>query len=229
MAGVWTFGVEPLAQTETAAALLRRVTGLVLAAEDDEPAVEQMIDDLRRAEAALTGRVPHYGSPRVGADVDADGRVYLDHGRDIGAYNPCFPEYEVAVDGDRATGEVTFPIAYEGPPGIVHGGFLALFFDCVVQHHHCEVGQAGKTTSLSLRYRRPAPLLRRLSFTVERRASRSDGDPAGVGRRGAGSVGRIHSIGRILDGDLLLCEAEVDAVAGDRTALPEVSPRRSHP
>ena len=85
--------------------------------------------------------------------------MYLDHGRDIGAYNPSFPEYDLTVDGPRATGTVTFPIAYEGPPGVVHGGFLALFADCIAQHHNCEVGVAGKTVSLAIRYRRPAPLL----------------------------------------------------------------------
>ena len=213
MATTWTFGVEPLAQTETAAALLRRVTGLVLAAEGEEPAVERLIEDLRRAEDALAARVPPGAVPRVGAAAGGDGRVYLDHGRDIGAYNPCVPAYDLTADGDRATGRVTFPVAYEGPPGIVHGGFLALFFDGAVQHHHCLAGQAGRTTSLALRYRRPAQLLTPLAFEIERRA----GD------------GRIRSTGRLLDGDRLLCEAEVDAIAGDRAALPAVSARRSRP
>jgi acyl-coenzyme A thioesterase PaaI-like protein len=136
--------------------------------------------------------------------------VYLDHARDIGAYNPCFPEYEIEVDGDQARGSVTFPIAYEGPPGIVHGGFLAVFFDCVVQHHNCDVGVAGKTTSLGLRYRRPVPLLTALGFTIDRSLVE----------------GRLHSVGRLLVAERVLCEAEVDAIAGDRSALPEVSPRR---
>ncbi|MDD9368551.1 MAG: hypothetical protein PV358_00405, partial [Acidimicrobiales bacterium] len=72
-------------------------------------------------------------------------------------------------------------------------------------------GVAGKTTSMALRYRRPTPLLTPLAFTIERIAA----------------DGRIRSNGRLLDGDRVLCEAEVDAVAGDRAALPEVSPRRS--
>jgi hypothetical protein len=206
----WTFGVAPLAQTVRAAALLRRVTGLLLAAEGEDPAVDRLITDLERAEAALAARVPGDTGPRVGPAAGGDGRVYLDHARDIGAYNACFPEYEIAVDGDRATGSVTFPLAYEGPPGVVHGGFLAVFFDCVVQHHNCDVGVAGKTSSLALHYRRPAPLATPLDFAVERSA----GD------------GRIRSTGTLLLGDRVLCEAEVDAVAGDRSALPEVSPRR---
>jgi len=209
----WTFGVEPLAQTERAAALLRRVTGLALAVEGEDPAVEQLIADLERAEDALAARAPAGAPPRIGSAADSDGRVYVDHARDIGAYNPCFPEYEIAVDGDRATGTVTFPIPYEGPPGIVHGGFLAVFLDCAVQHHNCDVGRAGKTTSLTLRFRRPTPLLAPLTFTIERRV---DDD-------------RIRSTARLVLDDRVLCEADVDAIAGDREALPAVSPRRSGP
>jgi acyl-coenzyme A thioesterase PaaI-like protein len=206
----WTFGAEPLAQTERAAALLRRVTGLIQALEQEQPAVEFLIQSLAEAEIVLASVVPTGTAPRVGAAASGDGRVYLDHARDIGAFNPCFPEYEIEVEEDHAHGTVAFPIAYEGPPGIVHGGFLAVFFDCVVQHHNCDVGTAGKTTSLALRYRRPVPLLATLQFMVER--STTDG--------------RIHSVARLLTGELVLCEAEIDAVAGDRTALPEVSPRK---
>ena len=160
---------------------------------------------------AVAMRVPADPAPRVGAAAGGDGRAYVDHARDIGAYNPNFPLYDIVVDDDRATGSVEFPLMYEGPPGIVHGGFLGVFFDCAVQHHNCDVGVAGKTTSMALRYRRPVPLLTPLTFTIER----------------AAAGGRIRSTARLLDDDRLLCEAEVDAVAGDRAALPEVSPRRS--
>lgn len=219
----WAFGNEPLPQTVAAAGLLRRVTGLLQALEDHEPAVDRLVADLERAEAELAAVVPPSPTPRVGAAADADGRAYVDHARDVGAFNPCFPTYEIAVDGGQATGTVSFPVAYEGPPGIVHGGFLALFFDCVVQHHNCDVGVAGKTTSLALRYRRPAPLLTPLRFTIERSAAN----------------GRIRSTAQLLlasaagaDRDTVqrvMCEAVVDAVAGDRASLPEVSGRRRRP
>lgn len=212
MAERWTFGVEPLPQTEQAADLLRRVTGLLQALEGEEPAVDELIVDLQRAAAALAERIPADATPRVGLAAGGDGRAYVDHARDIGAFNPAFPEYEMdQVDTERASGTVTFPLVYEGPPGIVHGGFLALFFDCVVQHHSCDAGIAGKTTSLALRYRRPVPLLAPLAFTVDRVV----GDD------------RIRSTARLLDGERLLCEAEVDAIAGVRENLPDVSPRRT--
>jgi hypothetical protein len=207
----WTFGAEPLPQACRAAALMRRVTALILALEHEEADVDRLIAELQEVEGALSRRVPPDPAPRVGAAASGDGRVYLDHSRDVGAYNPCFPEYDIAVDGDRAHGSVIFPVPYEGPPGTVHGGFLAVFLDCIVQHHNCDVGVAGKTMSLALRYRRPVPLLTTLSFTIER----SVGD------------GRIHSVATLLVHEQVLCQAEADAIAGDRAALPQVSPRRA--
>jgi len=206
----WKFGVAPLRQFNDFAAAVRSLTGLVLSLEAPHAALERLIATLRSAEAELGRLVPGNPAPRVGADATADGRVYLDHSRDIGAFNPCFPTYEIRIDGNRANGAVTFPIAYEGPPGLVHGGFLAVFFDSIIQHHNCDVGVAGKTTSLTVTYRRPTPLLTELQFEVER---------APEGRR-------IMSTARLVADGVVLCEAQMSAVAGDLARLPEVSPRR---
>jgi hypothetical protein len=209
----WSFGVAPLGESLELAPLLRSVAGLVLALERPHPALARLADALRSAEAELGAVAPRGPAPRIGRDAASDGRVYLDHSRDIGAFNACFPTYRIRVDGDRASGTVAFPIVYEGPPGLVHGGFLALFFDSVVQHHNCDLGLAGKTTSLSVSFRRPTPLLTELRFEVERSVAE----------------GRIRSAARLLAGDTVLCDAQVDAVAGDRSRLPEVSPRRPAP
>jgi hypothetical protein len=209
----WTFGVEPLPQATAIAPLLRRLTGLVLSLDGDDPAMARLIDDLRAAEQALAGRVPQGSSPRLGVDAPADRRPYVDHSRDIGAYNACFPEYEIVVDGSRATGTVTFPLAFEGPPGIVHGGVLATFFDCVVQHHNCDVGVAGKTTSLLVEYRRPTPLDVPLAFEIDREADER----------------RISSQVTLRLGDTTLCTATMEAIVGDRSRLPHVPPREPTP
>jgi hypothetical protein len=207
----WSFGVEPLPQSSTVASLMRRVAGLVLSLETSQAAVERLISALRRAETELERLAPTNLAPRIGPDAPADARAYIDHSRDVGAFNPAFPTYDLRVDGDRATGTVAFPLVYEGPPGIVHGGFLALFFDSVVQHHNCDLGLAGKTTALTIKYRKPTPLLTELAFEVDRAADER----------------RITSRARLLSGGVVLCEAEVSAVAGNLAALPPVSPRRS--
>jgi hypothetical protein len=209
----WTFGEPPLPETIDLAAVLRRVIGLALAQEHPSTQLREVTEQLLAAERSLAADAPGSTRPRVGADADGDGRVYLDHARDIGSFNPSFPIYEIAVDGDAATGTVSFPIAYEGPPGIVHGGFQAVFFDCVVQHHNCDVGVAGKTTDLQLRYRRPTPLLTPLDFAIDRTV---DGD-------------RIESNARLMIDGKVCTEARMLAVAGDRSALPAVSARRPPP
>jgi hypothetical protein len=207
----WSFGAEPLPEALELAPLLRRVAGLVLSLEAPHPALDRLAAALREAEAELAKVAPADAAPRIGAAAASNGRVYLDHSGDVGVFNPCFPSYQIRVDGDRASGTVRFPLVFEGPPGIVHGGFLALFFDSVVQHHNCELGLAGKTTSLAVRYRRPTPLLTELAFEIERSVA----------------DGRIRSTARLMAGGAVLCEAEVGAVAGDRAALPEVSARRT--
>jgi hypothetical protein len=206
----WTFGVEPLAQTFEVAPLLRRIAELAVAFEHDDPAVARLVADLRAAEATLAARVTADPVPRLGADAPPGRRPYVDHSRNIGAFNPCFPDYDIRVDGPHATGTVTFPVAFEGPPGVVHGGVLATFFDCVVQHHNCDVGVAGKTTSLLVEYRRPTPLAAPLRFDITRETDDR----------------RITSRAHLFRDDDLLCTATMQAVAGDRANLPFVPRRR---
>ena len=110
----------------------------------------------------------------------------------------------------QATGTVSFPVCYEGPPGYVHGGFLGVFFDCVVQHHNCLRGLTGRTRGLELRYRRPVPLEQELTFVIDRAVDSKN----------------VSSVARLLSGDEALCTATTSAVASDHAALPAVSPRR---
>lgn len=205
----WKFGLEPLPQALEVAGLMRSVAGLVLSLDTDEPTVSKLIDDLRAAERALGECAPPDLVPRLGVDGPVLRRPYLDHGRDIGAYNVCFPEYEIAVAGRSATGTVTFPVAFEGPPGSVHGGVLATFFDCVVQHHNCDLGTAGKTTSLLVEYQRPTPLGVALFFEIDRLAD----------------ARRVTSRVKLRGEDHTLCTATVESVAGNQARLPHVAPR----
>jgi hypothetical protein len=131
-------------------------------------------------------------------------RVYLNHATDIGAYNPCFPEYSFDhVDADKAGGRVVFPLVYEGPPGLVHGGFLAVFFDCVMQHQSCVTGLSGKTRSLNVTFRRPTPILTELRFDIVR-------SQVELG---------VTSTARVLLDDEVLCLGEVNTLASSPEKL----------
>jgi hypothetical protein len=206
----WDFGEAPLRELEDLAAAVRELTSSALALEAPNGEIRRITAELRAAQEVVRGQLPADLCPRIGADRQPDQRVYLDHSRDIGDYNPCFPVYTLQCADDRAEGTVAFPLVYEGPPGIVHGGFLAVFFDCVLQQLNCDLGRAGKTASLAVRYRRPTPVLTELRVTASREV---DGD-------------RIASRAELFLDDTLLCAAEMSAVAGNRDALPVVSPRR---
>jgi hypothetical protein len=207
----WSFGNAPLDETRRFAALARRIASLLLQMEAPSALAAELTASLERAEAGLAALAPRDPRPRVGDASQGGGRPYLDHSRDIGDYNPAFPAYTLRVEGDRALGSVAFPVLYEGPPGLVHGGCLALVFDQIIQHHNCEVGQAGKTVSLEVRYSAPTPLLTDLRFEIERRLD---------GRR-------IESTARLFAGDTLCATATLRAVAGDLASLPVFSGRRS--
>jgi acyl-coenzyme A thioesterase PaaI-like protein len=127
---------------------------------------------------------------------------FFDHGPMLGRANALAPPLKVRLDGDvmRATG--TFGAAYEGPPGCVHGGYVAAAFDEVLGATQSLGGRPGMTAKLVVDYRSPTPLLTELRF--EGRVERVEG-------RKTFTVGTLHA------GDRLCAEAEglfvsIDAV-----------------
>lgn len=198
------YGERPLAQTVAAAGAMRRLTGLLLALEQDHPVVGDMLGRFSEWESVLAAAGPRDLTPRIGPDADDERRIYLDHAFDIGAYNPCFPEYAFDhLDAETASGRVTFPLVYEGPPGLVNGGFLAVFFDCVTQHQSCALERTGKTRALTLTFWRPTPILTELHFDIVRMETDSS----------------VVSTARLLRDDEVLCVGEFSTVATRPTQL----------
>jgi hypothetical protein len=201
--GTPRYGEQPLAQTVAAADAMRRLTGLLLSLEHEHPTVDAMLAQFADWERELAAAVPPELTPRIG-DGGEEKRVYLDHAFDIGAYNPCFPEYTFDhLDDDTATGRVTFPVVYEGPPGLVNGCFLAVFFDCITQHQSCAASRTGKTRSLTVTFRRPTPVLTELRFDIER----------------AEEDGRVTSTARLLLDGEVLCIGEFQTRASPPDTL----------
>ena len=198
-----SYGEQPLPQTVAAAGAMRRLTGLLLSLEHDHPTVDTMLEQMAAWEKDLAAAAAPDPTPRIGQGGETQ-RVYLDHAFDIGAFNPCFPEYTFEeLDAETASGSVTFPVAYEGPPGLVHGGFLAVFFDSVTQHQSCAARLTGKTRSLTVTFRRPTPILTELRFDIVR--TQSDG--------------KVTSTARLLRDDEVLCIGEVNTVASSPDKL----------
>jgi acyl-coenzyme A thioesterase PaaI-like protein len=89
----------------------------------------------------------------------------------IGYANPISPPVEVwavhGTDGQREIrGRVTFDYPFEGPPTCVHGGVIAELFDELLGLSNILAGKGAMTGTLTVRYRRPTPLLAPLELAA---------------------------------------------------------------
>lgn len=83
-----------------------------------------------------------------------------------GQSNPLAPGLNMWIEGSQAHGTVTCGHAYEGPPGFVHGGYIAAIFDQFLGMAQVAGGQPGMTGSLTIRYLRPTPLNTELELSA---------------------------------------------------------------
>jgi acyl-coenzyme A thioesterase PaaI-like protein len=159
-------------------------------------------DELRRAAEQLERYAEHlqthprlrhfqgYAESANAGDVGA----FFDQSPMIGLANPLAPPIRLAKTGDRTVeGRVSFGSAYEGPPGCVHGGFVAAAFDEVLGFTQSLGGSPGFTGTLVVRYRVPTPLHTELRF--DGRIDRVEGR-------------KTFASGRVFAGDLLCAESE---------------------
>lgn len=88
--------------------------------------------------------------------------------------NPLSPGLNMWADGTEAWGTVTCHHGYEGPPGFVHGGYVAAIFDQFLGMAQIMGKSPGMTGSLTVRYHRPTPLNTelRLHATLEENVGR---------------------------------------------------------
>ena len=83
----------------------------------------------------------------------------------IGQSNPLSAPLKIWVDGEEIYGEVKLGWQYEGPPGSVHGGFIAAIFDEFLGLGQRITGTNGFTGTLSVRYHNLTPLHKTLNLT----------------------------------------------------------------
>jgi acyl-coenzyme A thioesterase PaaI-like protein len=122
-----------------------------------------------------------------------DAHAFFDWSPFLGRSNALAPPIAVdAVDG-RIIGHVRFGSAYEGPPGCVHGGFIAAGFDEVLGLTNSMSGAPAMTATLTVRYRQPTPLHRQLRYV---------GTLLGISGR------KVKTHGELWAGGTLTAEAE---------------------
>lgn len=154
----------PVGRLAELADLLRSAADLLHGIEPDEGELDEAVADAQRLLARLKvlPQVQRVISPAD--DPSADEVGFLDRSPLSGRANPVAPPMTMSHDGERVVGTVTFGPAYEGPPGHVHGGWVASAFDEVMGMAQGLSATPGMTGSLEVAYRRPTPLGATLRF-----------------------------------------------------------------
>lgn len=189
------------AEKRRLAAALREIIDHLVMSDAPEAELARAADGaLRFAETLRThpqrDRLWGFAESANAGDVGA----FFDQSPLIGLSNPLSPPMKLEAIEDRIHGTVVFGAAYEGPPGHVHGGFVAAAFDEVLGFAQSLTGNPGMTAGLSIRYRRPTPLRTNLRF--EAGVDRVDGR-------------KIYTSGRLLLGEDVTAEAEAMFVSMD--------------
>ncbi len=130
--------------------------------------------------------------------------AHFDHSAFMGAANPIAPPMTLAMRDGRVTGAVRFTDLYEGPPGHVHGGFVAAILDEVLGASQASTGRPGMTARLEVQYKAPTPLHTDLVTTgwVERVEGR-----------------KIFAKGEVRDGDRVTATADGLFISFDFASL----------
>lgn len=135
---------------------IRSLVDISLHTTVDHGTVEQVTAALEE----LTARLGKETDPSsLGVQIAADGSRRNHGNAVVGLRNPVAPPLTVHTTRD-GTADASFHLgaAYEGPPGLVHGGVSALVLDQMLGEA-AAAGQApGMTGRLTLTYRRPTPL-----------------------------------------------------------------------
>jgi hypothetical protein len=124
----------------------------------------EALDALTAQLEALTGELERGKEvPGVLAHVQGGGMArFSAMARELnplsGLANPVAPPLEMWRDQTRAWGSVCFGWPYEGPPGTVHGGFIAATFDQFLGFAQGLGDGSGVTGKLEVRFVRPTPL-----------------------------------------------------------------------
>ena len=201
-------------QKRRLASAMRLVIERLVASNAPEGELRQAAEQLERyAEHLQTHpRLRHFQGYAESANA-GDVAAFFDQSPMIGLANPLAQPIRLAKTGDRtAEGRVVFGSAYEGPPGCVHGGFVAAAFDEVLGFTQSLGGSPGFTGTLVVRYRVPTPLHAELRF--ECRIDRVEGR-------------KTFASGRVCAGDALCAEAEAIFVSARQERFQQLLEERS--
>ena len=151
--------------------------------------------------AALADRIAALPSLRVyggAASAGSADAMLAERSPVSGRSNPLAPPLHLEMSDGITRAWAVWTDAYEGPPGCLHGGFIAAAFDDLMGLAQMASGTAGYTGTLTVRMLKPTPLNHRIDY--EAHLERVEG-------RKIWCVATAHA------GDVLLAEAEILFIA----------------
>lgn len=144
---------------------VRHLVDVVLTAESVPKAeLTRAAEIVEELNAHLDDRVPHERPEGERSGPVRNATDYLPRSPFVGTLNPMSPPFSKAWSDGRMRCDGSFGARYEGPPGYVHGGWIALAFDELLGMTSIRAKHAGLTGKLTIRYLRPTPLHTPLAF-----------------------------------------------------------------
>ena len=149
-----------------AAEALRALTEALVTSDASTDLINALAQRLEREAHQLQAEPRLYGLTAFLKDGKHGGHGEVNHELNAlgGWSNPLSPALNMGLKGREAFGTVRCGYAYEGPPGYIHGGFIAAIFDQFLGMAQLAGDNPGMTGSLTVRYHRPTPLNRDLDL-----------------------------------------------------------------
>jgi acyl-coenzyme A thioesterase PaaI-like protein len=183
---------EDVAAARRAGEALRQLIDRLTATSAPPAVLDEAAERLRAVEELLQ---PYHSVRGYFGAAEASGlghsRAFFDWSPLLGVANPLAPPVELWVEDRAIVGRVRFGMAYEGPPGCVHGGYIAAVFDELLGLTQSLSGKVGMTGTLTVKYRHPTLLHTEL---------RLEGVLESVSGR------KVLTSGRMFAGDVLTAE-----------------------
>ena len=100
----------------------------------------------------------------IGLHLAGDDASLFERSPLSGRSNALAAPLSLQFEDDLTRGSATYGECYEGPPGMVHGGYVISAFDDLLGVAQAASGLAGLTGTLEVKLRRGTPLHRRIDY-----------------------------------------------------------------
>lgn len=173
---------------------VRHIIDSLIAKQPDEAQMTLVATQLEKIAEQLATTPNKVGRSSFGYRMSpADVRDFVECSPLTGHANPIAPPMKMWIEDQAVRGFVRFAAAFEGAPGVVHGGYVAAVFDELLGFTQGLSKRPGMTGTLTITYCAPTPLLTDL---------RMEGSYEGTEGR------KIYTSGKLFAGEVLLAEAK---------------------